>query len=76
VDKITLGLDLADDQLTLVGADTRVGFPAQLDWRNTSSLGHQLVNVLAMQVRGTLELDKSAGSAWKLTFPYPVSRGE
>jgi two-component sensor histidine kinase len=45
-----------------------VGFPEDLDFRNTKSLGLQLVNNLTRQIDGTIELDRSQGTEFKITF--------
>jgi two-component sensor histidine kinase len=58
-----------DDCLTLVVADNGVGFPTDLDFRNTQSLGMQLVNTLVNQLRGTVELVSHGGAQFKITFP-------
>jgi PAS domain S-box-containing protein len=57
-----------DQQLTLVVADNGVGFPEALDFRNTASLGLQLVNTLVNQLNGRLELDRTGGTRFKITF--------
>jgi two-component sensor histidine kinase len=57
-----------DQQLTLVVADSGIGFPEALDFRNTTTLGLQLVNTLVRQLNGTLELDRSGGTRFTITF--------
>jgi signal transduction histidine kinase len=47
--------------LTLVVADNGIGFPTDLDFRNTQSLGMQLVNTLVNQLQGTVELVGHSG---------------
>jgi PAS domain S-box-containing protein len=64
-----------DDMLALVVADNGVGWPEGLDFRNTPSLGLQLVNTLVNQLEGSIELDRSQGAAFKMTFA-PVQRKE
>lgn len=59
-----------DNKCTLTVSDNGVGFPQDLDFRNTKSLGLQLVNDLTSQLRGTIELNRSKGSEFKITFPY------
>jgi two-component sensor histidine kinase len=39
-----------------------------LDFRNTESLGLQLVSNLVAQLEGTIELDRTAGTAFQMTF--------
>lgn len=49
-------------------ADNGAGFPKDLDFRNTDSLGLQLVNNLTDQIDGTVELDTTDGTEFKVTF--------
>jgi len=58
-----------DGDYVLSVEDNGVGFPPELDFRTTPSLGLQLVNVLTGQIRGTIELVKAEGSKFKITFP-------
>ncbi|MFZ2955952.1 MAG: CHASE domain-containing protein [Candidatus Ozemobacteraceae bacterium] len=52
----------------LTVADDGVGFPEHLDFRNTTSLGLQLVNVLAGQIDGTIELSREEGTTFSINF--------
>jgi len=49
-------------------ADNGVGLPADLDFRKAESLGLQIVNLLAGQLEATIELDRTNGTAFTLTF--------
>jgi PAS domain S-box-containing protein len=49
-------------------ADDGVGLEPGFDWRHPASLGLQLVQTLAIQLRGALELDRSHGTRWVLRF--------
>lgn len=49
--------------------DNGVGLPPDIDLANTSSFGLYLVNLLSQQLDGNVELDGSAGTAVKITFP-------
>ncbi len=55
-------------QLSLVVSDNGVGFSSDLDFRNTSSLGLQLVNTLVEQLDGAIELNDSSGTTFQITF--------
>ena len=57
-----------DGQFTLMVSDNGVGIPKDLDFRNTESLGLQLVDTLVNQLEGTIELDRSGGTAFEITF--------
>jgi PAS domain S-box-containing protein len=52
--------------LSVLFKDNGVGIPADLDWRNTESLGLRLVISLVEQLNGTIELDRSAGTAFSM----------
>ena len=60
-----------DDKFTLIVKDNGIGFPKDLDFRETESLGMQLVIMLVEQLEGTIELDKSKGTNFKITFEKP-----
>jgi two-component sensor histidine kinase len=49
-----------------------VGFPDGLDFRNTQTLGMQLVNTLTAQINGTIALDRKNGTAFSITFPLEM----
>jgi len=55
-----------DYQLTV--SDNGVGLPADLDYKNTDSLGMQLVNNLTGQIDGNLELDATNGTKFSIIF--------
>jgi len=50
-------------------SDNGIGFPREVDFRASPTLGLQLVNALVGQLRGTLELLKIEGTAFSITFP-------
>lgn len=55
-------------QYSLVVSDNGLGFPEDLDFRNTDSLGLQLVNILVEQLEGTIELQKGTETTFKILF--------
>ena len=57
-----------DGKFTLIVEDNGIGFPKDLDFRKTESLGMQLVIMLVEQLEGTVELDKSKGTSFTITF--------
>ncbi len=57
-----------EDRLTLIVRDNGKGFPKSLDFRNTDSLGLQLVTALVDQINGSIELNTSIGTEFKITF--------
>ena len=55
-------------QYSLVVSDNGLGFPENLDFRNTGSLGLQLVNILVEQLEGKIELQKGAETTFEIFF--------
>ena len=53
-------------QLTV--SDNGVGFPRGLDFRDTQSLGLQLVNTLVEQLEGSIDLDNGKGTVFRIEF--------
>ena len=69
---IRIGLEPAPgDRLILEVADDGVGLPAGLDVRSTESLGLQIVNMLVDQLGGRLEVDRKAGTGFRMDFQEP-----
>jgi len=68
--KITLCINKNNaGQNILTIADNGIGFPAGIDFKNTSSLGMQLVTVLTGQLNGTIVLLREEGTKFIITFP-------
>ena len=45
-----------------------IGFPEDLDPRNSPSLGLTIVNSLVQQLNGAIELDRRGGTTFTITF--------
>jgi two-component system CheB/CheR fusion protein len=74
--KIAVEFRADGEHFTLVVADNGVGLPSGLDWTKPSSLGLQLIDVLARhQLGGQVEVDAHAGTAFKITFTERNQRG-
>ena len=56
--------------LSLHVADDGVGMPENLDILKAKSLGLELVNNLVSQLGGSLDVERSAGTAFRVTFEY------
>ena len=56
-------------QAALVVRDNGIGFPDEIDFRHTESLGLQLVAMLTEQLQGTIALERADGTTFTLTFP-------
>lgn len=54
--------------ITLTVADDGVGLPPGLDFRNTETLGLQLVNLLTKQLQGELSLVNDGGATFTIRF--------
>ncbi|HWQ47490.1 MAG TPA: histidine kinase dimerization/phosphoacceptor domain -containing protein [Methanosarcina sp.] len=57
-----------EEKLTLIVRDNGRGFPEKLDFRNTTSLGLQLVTTLVDQIEGDIRLDRSRGTWFEISF--------
>ncbi|MFA0833607.1 MAG: PAS domain S-box protein [Methanobacterium formicicum] len=66
--KIILSLKLRGKYYELIISDNGIGFPEDLDFKNTESLGLQLVNSLVGQINGEIELNRSQGTMFKIIF--------
>jgi PAS domain S-box-containing protein len=56
----------------LTVADNGVGFPRDLDFRSTKTLGLQLINTLTLQINGTIGLIRDRGTTFSITFPVEL----
>jgi two-component sensor histidine kinase len=59
----------SDEQLCLIVSDNGVGFPKEIDFRETQSLGLRLVMTLTDQLGGTISLANKDGTCWEIIFP-------
>jgi PAS domain S-box-containing protein len=66
--EISIQMKTDGENLTLVISDNGVGLPQKIDFRNTESLGLQLVVTLTDQLNGTIELDSTNGTKYKIIF--------
>ncbi len=58
---------------TLVLKDNGVGFPSNINFRNTDSLGLQLVTTLTQQLGGTINLTKNGFTEFTIEFSVSVA---
>ncbi|MCK4818150.1 histidine kinase, partial [bacterium] len=65
--KITMH-HINENEVELMVSDNGIGFTKDIDFRNTESLGMQLVITLVEQFEGTIELDRAEGTAFKIRF--------
>lgn len=52
----------------LILRDTGIGFPDGFDFRETETLGMQIVTDLVEQLDGTIELRRNKGTKFKIVF--------
>ena len=57
------------NSLTLIVRDNGIGIPQDFDIETTQSLGLTLVQGLVEQLEGTMEIKRSRGTEFKITFP-------
>jgi two-component sensor histidine kinase len=57
-----------NSHVKLLVSDNGIGLPQELDWRDSDSLGLQLVTSLVEQLEGTIELDRQQGTAFEICF--------
>jgi PAS domain S-box-containing protein len=66
--EISVTMVLDNENLILKVADNGIGLPKDIDYRNTQSLGLQLVVTLTDQLNGTIEMDSSNGTKYTIIF--------
>ncbi|MBF0329476.1 MAG: PAS domain-containing protein [Nitrospirae bacterium] len=72
---ISVGINInSEGKYVLFVKDNGIGFPADIDFRNTATLGLDLVNGLTAQLHGTIELSREGGTKFSITFsPPPIT---
>ncbi|HSH67877.1 MAG TPA: PAS domain S-box protein, partial [Bacteroidia bacterium] len=66
--EIMIKMHLIGENLHLQIKDNGVGLPKHIDYRNTESLGLQLVVTLVDQLNGSIDLDSSLGAHYNILF--------
>jgi PAS domain S-box-containing protein len=72
--EISITFKKIGDKFMLNVKDNGVGFPEDLDFKNTDSLGLQLVTMLVDQIDGEIELKNKDGTEFKITFKEIYSK--
>ncbi|OEC87844.1 MULTISPECIES: sensor histidine kinase [Methanobacterium] len=66
--EINILLSQKEDMLKLIVGDNGIGFPENVNFKNTESLGLQLVNTLVNQLNGEIKLEKENGTKFTLNL--------
>ncbi|MHB8053804.1 MAG: PAS domain S-box protein [Candidatus Aminicenantales bacterium] len=61
-----------DETIILRVADDGIGFPKDFDFRQAEGLGLQITNLLVGQLEATIDLDRTNGIAFTVTFRKPI----
>lgn len=70
--RIKIDFSFDDNRVcVLVVSDSGIGLPKDLDYKNSRTLGLRLVVSLVKQIRGNIELLKTAGTVFRITFSQP-----
>lgn len=57
-----------DNRLILIVSDTGIGLPENIDVSDAKTVGLQLISDLVDQLKGTLDIKRDGGTAFKITF--------
>lgn len=68
---LDVSVKLIGEMIRVVIADNGKGLPANIDFRNTESLGLQLVVTLVEQINGKIELETQKGAKFTIEFVPP-----
>jgi len=66
--EINVSLSQNGNKLKIIVGDNGRGFPENIDFRNTESLGLQLINTLVDQLEGEIELERDNGTRFILNL--------
>ncbi len=66
--EVTVSLKSLGKRYVLVVEDDGIGIPEAIDYKNSESLGLQLVNNLSEQLDGVVEIENANGTKFKITF--------
>ena len=66
--KIDINFHLQDDKYQLEVKDNGIGFPKNIDYKNSDFLGLRLVTSLTEQIDGVIEFINTSGTSFKIIF--------
>ena len=67
--EVFIKLKTVEDKYEMTVSDNGIGFPKDIDFRNTDSLGLQLINNLVNQIDGEIKLIRNHGTEFRIIFP-------
>ncbi|MEM4196403.1 MAG: PAS domain S-box protein, partial [Methanothermobacter sp.] len=65
---VSVSVKRSNNHVLIEVSDDGVGFPPDLDWESSPSLGLQLVRNLTNQIDGTVEMISDGGTTFRITF--------
>ena len=65
---VTVSLSKRNGTVTLEVSDDDAGFPEDIDWESSPSLGLQLVRSLTEQIDGKVEMISDGGTTFRIIF--------
>ena len=66
--EISIKFNQQNDKYLLEVKDNGIGFPKDIDYKSTDSLGLRLVTSLTDQIDGEIEFDNASGTSFKIIF--------
>lgn len=66
--KVSIKFYLKNEKYTLAVEDNGIGFPEDIEFENTKTLGLQLVNTLVKQLSGNINIYRDKGTLFKIIF--------
>jgi PAS domain S-box-containing protein len=67
--EVYIRLKNVEDKYEMIVGDNGIGFPKDIDFKKTESLGLQLVNNLVNQIDGEIVFNNDHGTEFKIIFP-------
>jgi two-component sensor histidine kinase len=74
--EIRIEMASSGNTITLVICDNGIGIPEQIDFKNTETLGLQLVTALVDQLRGSIEVSRKGGTQYRIVFTAGTHKKE
>jgi len=66
--ELKVSLENKENSYVLTISDNGIGFPKNIDFKNTKTLGLELVNNLVEQIDGNIQLNKNQGTEFVIKF--------